>query len=438
MNSIDALPHDGAVLLLSLTLISVAFVFFVLLLGSLYRNVRVRRRGSRMGILALLCLQTADLAFLTGLNNVRFSSSDSRIPVSDVLHLPLWAHVLFFVFCVAVAVFELYGIRGIVRNSFSSDSVRQAVDNLPTGVCFADLAGDPLLTNRSMYSLVRELTGERLRNLNDFWALVENGSVAAETAAFARPGYPNELTFAMPDGRVFRLTRERLLIRGQRVLQVLATDVTPYYKLYGELTRDNAALAEQRAKLRELSESLEQMNHEEEVLRHKIRLHNEIGRTVLATRRYLSAENADPDNIKIYSVLWRELCDRSSFMNLGDPRDDARELREIFETARRIGCEIRMRGEAPAEEPYAHILRQILREAVVNAVRHADAAQVFVEIDRTADHLRFVVGNDGRPPAGQIREGGGLTALRRAVENAGGRMQIASESFFQLIVSFPL
>ena len=48
-----------------------------------------------------------------------------------------------------------------------------------------------------------------------------------------------------------------------------------------------------------------------------------------------------------------------------------------------------------------------------------------------------VLTNDGRPPEGDIREGGGLSALRGLVEDAGGRMHVQSTPGFALRVEIP-
>ena len=44
--------------------------------------------------------------------------------------------------------------------------------------------------------------------------------------------------------------------------------------------------------------------------------------------------------------------------------------------------------------------------------------------------------NDGRPPAGPVRETGGLKNLRALVENRGGRMTVESAPVFRLVLDF--
>ena len=61
----------------------------------------------------------------------------------------------------------------------------------------------------------------------------------------------------------------------------------------------------------------------------------------------------------------------------------------------------------------------VLREAVTNVVRHAQAHTCFVEID---DEV-LAISDDGRGRGG-APEGNGLTGMRRRVEVAGGELWI--------------
>ena len=63
----------------------------------------------------------------------------------------------------------------------------------------------------------------------------------------------------------------------------------------------------------------------------------------------------------------------------------------------------------------------VLREAVTNVVRHAQAHTCFVEID---DEV-LAISDDGRGRGG-APEGNGLTGMRRRVEVAGGELWILS------------
>ena len=77
-----------------------------------------------------------------------------------------------------------------------------------------------------------------------------------------------------------------------------------------------------------------------------------------------------------------------------------------------------------------------IRECTSNCVRHAGGNAVYAACERT-ENWRLTVTNNGAPPKETIREGGGLSALRRRVENAGGTMQIDSTPAFALHITLP-
>jgi len=73
------------------------------------------------------------------------------------------------------------------------------------------------------------------------------------------------------------------------------------------------------------------------------------------------------------------------------------------------------------------------REAVVNAVRHARARAVAVEIEYSQRGLRVAVRDDGRGIDSRVlaasREGdGGLSAMRRGAAGIGARLRIRTGS----------
>lgn len=76
-------------------------------------------------------------------------------------------------------------------------------------------------------------------------------------------------------------------------------------------------------------------------------------------------------------------------------------------------------------------------EAATNAVRHGFAAHVHAVYAKEGTEWYLTVTNDGIPPAGPVREGGGLTQIRTEVEKAGGCFLIQPAPSFCLHVKLP-
>jgi two-component system, NarL family, sensor histidine kinase DesK len=87
---------------------------------------------------------------------------------------------------------------------------------------------------------------------------------------------------------------------------------------------------------------------------------------------------------------------------------------------------------APAEET---VLSLIVREAVTNIVRHAQASRCRLEFAANGEGTALVVEDDGR---GGIREeGNGLRGMRERVESMGGQFRIDSEQGTRLLIEIP-
>ncbi|HKK26553.1 MAG TPA: sensor histidine kinase [Gemmatimonadota bacterium] len=97
------------------------------------------------------------------------------------------------------------------------------------------------------------------------------------------------------------------------------------------------------------------------------------------------------------------------------------------------GLRVEMSADAPLPElapDVALVLYRIAEEALVNAVRHADASSLGVRLGRNTDDVTLVVEDDGRGlPAGASEGEGaglGLLGMRERARRAGGSLEIDS------------
>jgi two-component system sensor histidine kinase DesK len=86
----------------------------------------------------------------------------------------------------------------------------------------------------------------------------------------------------------------------------------------------------------------------------------------------------------------------------------------------------------PAEET---VLSLIVREAVTNIVRHAQASHCRLEFAEKGGGTALMVQDDGR--GGIEQEGNGLRGMRERVESLGGRFRIDSAQGTRLFIEFP-
>jgi signal transduction histidine kinase len=72
----------------------------------------------------------------------------------------------------------------------------------------------------------------------------------------------------------------------------------------------------------------------------------------------------------------------------------------------------------------AHALTRCAQEAITNAVRHADASNLWLQVTSDDDGVRLVARNDGSPRTSASAAGSGLLGMRERVESLGGKLAV--------------
>lgn len=71
--------------------------------------------------------------------------------------------------------------------------------------------------------------------------------------------------------------------------------------------------------------------------------------------------------------------------------------------------------------PASRVMLRAVQEIVTNSIRHGEAGNLWITIDRTADELRLAARDDGQA-IHAFEEGFGLSAMRRRLEALGGTL----------------
>lgn len=315
-------------------------------------------------------------------------------------------------------------------------AIKESVDNLPSGICFADGNGVIVLCNRQMHRLCHALMGRDLQYLDELRAALKtpvDGVAPVDTGT-------RSLQF--PDGAVWSFRESEITdAEGKRCTQIQALDVTALYEKRVELETENAALQETNGRAKRLYAELDRTVREEETFAMKMRVHDDMGLCLLTARRALE-ENAPLSELQETGKVWLRVLDRT-LANGGAAEEQPEQpstgaaLDELLSSAEGIGVRIRLEGELPKDSAGAYLLITAMRECATNAVRHAGGSEMTVRVRRDERGVTARITNNGAPPAGEITEGGGLSGLRRRVESAGGSMRIESRPAFALTVTLP-
>lgn len=311
-------------------------------------------------------------------------------------------------------------MKRLMRNS-----VKEALDNLPSGVCFFDRNGILTLCNHQMYRLFFALTGRDLQCLTELQEFLND-----ETKA----GREENQVYLLEDGSAWQFALEEVTTQDQNIYtQVTTSDVTELYRRKKELEQDNRALAEYAKRMRRLSADIVTLIREEEILNMKMRVHDDIGRSVISTRRFLQ-QNRPMEELDL--TVWKNAVSLLKHDNELPKGQDS--VEELMDAAQGIGIKIILDGKLPKDADAAEILLAAIRECMTNAVRHAKAGELYVRLSCDGKAASAVITNNGETPTGKIVEGGGLTSLRSRIRKYGGTLQVRCVPAFEMRVAVPL
>ena len=114
------------------------------------------------------------------------------------------------------------------QNSISRSSIKESIDNLPTGLSFSAPNGRILLANRRMEMLCRTITGADFQDAEMFWDYLTQEKNFKETKRISSGDAPS---FQLKDGTVWTFRQKVLQVNGNKILQLTAVDTTQLYGL---------------------------------------------------------------------------------------------------------------------------------------------------------------------------------------------------------------
>lgn len=319
-------------------------------------------------------------------------------------------------------------------------ATRKAVDSYPGGLCFSLPGGRPILVNKKMNELIYSLTGHTVIESDTVWDELARDEIQAgcqnlkdvEWLREAGSGDDREdLFFALENGEVWQFHRQS--ISGGTAVQTTATDITEQYHMSEKLYRNNVRLIEMHERQRRLLQDIVQINQKRELVEAKMRIHDELGQCLLGISRVLE-EGATPQEADELRSSCKAALDSLHQTEQGaEPAMEA----ELLQVARMIGCEIRFQGPRPAGVNTSRLFYAAVREAVMNAVSHAQASELYVETEEREAEYHVRLWDNGTKKCHQLREGVGLQGLRHCLEQDGGSMQVVCDGGVTLLVDLP-
>lgn len=323
---------------------------------------------------------------------------------------------------------QMFGIFKRRRNYLRENAIQESLDNLPSGIVFFDGNGMPKLMNRRMHQICMNLAGRDIQNISE---LEEALSKPLKEQVF----FDDDLkVYGFSDGSVWKFSEKEIITTGgDRFSQVLASEVSELYQSKVLLKRENQKLQEMSAAMKELSKNVVTLTREEETLSMKMRVHDNLGYSVLAAQRMLMRESEEDRDI--FLSQWKQTLDLLNKDN--ESVEDEQLHRQVQDRAKFLGVKIIYTGEKIWESHIFRLLDIILLEALSNCVRHAGASELYVKFGSAEHEWGVVITDNGQKPEKNIKEGGGLSGIRKRVEQCGGTLRICSDPIFSITVKIP-
>lgn len=331
-----------------------------------------------------------------------------------------------------------------MRKKASVKMIKKAIDSYPGGICFSVLDGRVILVNEKMNQLVLELTGHTILNTKVTWdeliCFEDNGKVKKLT----QPWLPKDVEhddkdihrqmfFQFDDHLVWRF---ELKLLDVNTVQIEAAEVTELYRFSEQLYENTIRLREMQKRQNALLDSIVEVNLNKEILAAKMHIHDELGRCLLATTKAITEESL-AENADMLRESWQHTIHDFSNIPMVWNMPDSSLQSELMKVAELIGCQVVFYGEQPKSRKALQLLYAAIREALTNAVRHADATKLIVKIEPSNDHYHIEISDNGDVAVSKINEGNGLSVLRQRLEQEGATLEVRCEGGVSLIVDIP-
>ena len=344
-------------------------------------------------------------------------------------------------------------IRRWEKKTVNKASLKEGLDSLPVGLLFYWKEGMVKLVNNKMDSISRLLTGDGVYSGTEFWDMLVSKDMKILPADMESKGKnrdnadpaseKNECIVRLDDGSVYSFKRSICIFEDHELVEIRATDVSEEQLLNEKLKVKRIKVDEIKKRLQNLNTEIETMTVQKEILATKSKVHDDLGKTLIMTRKYLETndESLGDEIIKQWKL--------NTMLLRGEENDNnIFEYSTLTKDISKMGLKLEVQGILPKRKEHKDIIISGLRTCATNSLKHGNAKTMFVKITNTKgrtltsfnekEYLQVEISNDGElPEAEGFSEGGGLTNLRKSVEAIGGIMWIEFVDVFKVVLKLP-
>ncbi len=341
-----------------------------------------------------------------------------------IMLLPFWKYanetlsavfiVISIVYLFSKSLTSLLNSLTKLKNNINYYSLKEALDGLKTAVMF-ESKFNVVYENLAMKNLLEKLKIKQNQSSFEIWQNIksrENSKIVDEQ---------NILVFL--DKKVYSFS-----IIKQSKTQIYAFDITNEYLTTTEIESKQTELKAKQTEILQMIENLDEIEKQKEVLTLKSKLHDIIGQRLFILHHILDTiDEKDFDLNRVKKMLASMLNEIDS-----DEISEAEAMQNSIITAfEMIGFHIEILGEMPKEAQKTKALVKIIRECATNAIRHANATKLFVDL--SDDKIQIY--DNGKFTSKTFVEGTGIKGMRLNSTELGGELFVSTQNGFEVIIN---
>ena len=300
-----------------------------------------------------------------------------------------------------------------LKSNINYYSLKEALDGLKTAVMF-ESEFNVVYENLAMKILLEKLNIKQNQSSFEIWQSLksrENFKIIDEQ---------NILVFL--DKKVYSFS-----IIKQSKTQIYAFDITKEYLTTTEIESKQTELKAKQTEILQMIENLDEIERQREVLLLKSKLHDIIGQRLFILHHILDVIDEKTFDLNSVKSLLKTMLDEIDNEDISEAQNLQNSIITAFEM---IGFNIEISGKIPKETPKAKALVKIIRECATNAIRHANATKLFVNISQD----RIEIFDNGKFINQTFIENTGIKGMRLNAETLDGELSISLNNGFKVII----
>lgn len=325
-----------------------------------------------------------------------------------------------------------------IRNNITFASLIEAFEKVDMGAVFAKMNGKIVMVNSYAEEIFKRVGYSRISSMNDLYKKLSEMNDEYEFENLEYEEGSSIIRFK--NGQSYKLVERKITVSKRQYIELDIHEVTSLDRMVRRLSMKNDELEKVNAELIKMIDGIDQIILETETLNLRHKVHDIIGKRlsiiVAATQEMEMIGKSTATEEQLYSLLNNMINDLKS-EHLGQFTDRLTHLVESFKV---IGVDLIVSGDTIHEEHLNDTITSIYRESTTNAIRHANANKVFMNVIDEGDKYTISIWDNGITRSKEIIEGTGLKGIRKSVDEVGGRVDFLMDEFFtiRIVVKKPI